>query len=78
MPRTGTAKETTVDKGKRITGVARETLAAQLKTDYEGGASIRSLANSTGRSYGFVHRILTETGVTLRARGGAIRPKPGA
>jgi len=26
-----------------------------------------------GRSYGFVHRILTETGVTLRGRGGATR-----
>lgn len=61
----------THDKGKRITGAARETLAAQLKTAYDGGASIRTLANNTGRSYGFVHRILTETGATLRGRGGA-------
>ncbi|MCY0945678.1 helix-turn-helix domain-containing protein [Streptomyces antarcticus] len=62
-----------MDKGKPITGAARETLAAQLKSDYEGGESIRSLAASTGRSYGFVHRILSETGVTLRGRGGATR-----
>ena len=32
-------------------------------------------AGSTGRSYGFVHRILTETGVSLRGRGGATRGK---
>ena len=38
---------------------------------YEAGESIRSLASSTGRSYGFIHRILTEMGVTLRSRGGA-------
>lgn len=74
----GRAGDGPVDKGKRITGTARETLAAQLKADYEGGASIRTLANSTGRSFGFVHRILTETGVTLRGRGGATPPKPGA
>ncbi|MFG2997785.1 helix-turn-helix domain-containing protein [Streptomyces sp. NPDC048340] len=67
-----------MDKGKRITGQARETLAAELKTAYEGGASIRILAGSTGRSYGFIHRILTETGVTLRGRGGAARRGPGA
>ncbi|MGW2207317.1 helix-turn-helix domain-containing protein [Streptomyces sp. NPDC001774] len=67
-----------MDKGKRITGQARETLAAELKTAYEGGASIRTLAGSTGRSYGFIHRILTETGVTLRGRGGAARPGSGA
>ncbi|MDX6206482.1 MAG: hypothetical protein QOF39_2539, partial [Frankiales bacterium] len=36
---------------------------------------IRSLAESTGRSYGFVHRILTESGAALRGRGGATRGK---
>jgi len=48
-------------------------VAADLKKRYNAGESIRSLAGSTGRSYGFVHRILTETGVTLRGRGGATR-----
>lgn len=66
-----TAKETVMDKGKRITGAARDKLAAELKTAYESGASIRSIADSTGRSYGFVHLILAEAGVTLRGRGGA-------
>jgi len=31
------------------------------------------LAGLTGRSYGFVHRVLTDAGVTLRGRGGAPR-----
>ena len=30
-----------------------------------------ALAAETGRSYGFIHRMLTEMGVTLRSRGGA-------
>jgi hypothetical protein len=48
-------------------------LATDLKKKYEGGASIRDLAAETGRSYGFVHRVLSETGVQLRGRGGATR-----
>ncbi|MGW7314692.1 helix-turn-helix domain-containing protein [Streptomyces sp. NPDC054865] len=67
-----------MDRGKRITGAARETAAAELKKAYEGGESIRSLAEGTGRSYGFVHRILTESGVTLRGRGGVKRSRPDA
>ena len=62
-------------KGARITGTQRGKLAADLKKTYEKGASIRSLAEQTGRSYGFVHRVLSETGVTLRGRGGATRTK---
>jgi len=62
-------------KGSRITGSARDKLAADLKKKYEKGASIRALAESTGRSYGFVHRVLSESGVTLRGRGGATRAK---
>ena len=60
-------------KGKRITGGERNKLASDLKKRYEGGVSIRDLAADTGRSYGFVHRVLTEAGVTLRGRGGATR-----
>ena len=65
--------ETTLKKGTRVTGVDRSKLATLLGKRYDGGESIRSLAASTGRSYGFVHRILTETGGTLRGRGGAPR-----
>jgi hypothetical protein len=60
-------------KGTRVTGADRSKLATSLSRRYDSGESIRSLAVSTGRSYGFVHRILTETGVTLRGRGGATR-----
>src|ERR1035437_2971325 len=65
----------TLKKGTRVTGADRTKLASDLKKRYDGGESIRSLAASTGRSYGFVHRILTETGVSLRGRGGATRAK---
>lgn len=62
-------------KGTRVTGADRARLASDLKQRYDAGESIRSLAASTGRSYGFVHRILTENGVSLRGRGGATRGK---
>lgn len=60
-------------KGSRITGSERDRLAADLRKRYESGQSIRLLAESSGRSYGFVHRILSESGTTLRGRGGATR-----
>ena len=62
-------------KGTRVTGADREKLAADLKTRYESGDSIRALAAATERSYGFVHRILTESGASLRARGGVTKPE---
>ena len=67
----------TLRKGTRVTGMDRSKLATTLGKRYDSGESIRSLAASTGRSYGFVHRILTETGVTLRGRGGATRSGKG-
>ena len=36
-------------KGSRVTGAERDQLAADLKKRYDGGVSIRSLAESTGR-----------------------------
>jgi hypothetical protein len=62
-------------KGARITGGERSKLASDLKRKYSSGQSIRALANETGRSYGFVHRMLSESGVELRGRGGATRGK---
>lgn len=62
-----------IKKGVRLTGTERDDLASKLVQEYEQGASIRSLAESTGRSYGFVHRVLSESEVTLRSRGGATR-----
>ncbi len=69
------AKTITIKKGARITGVARDKLAADLRKKYEKGQSIRALAEGTGRSYGFVHRLLLDAEVPLRGRGGATRTK---
>jgi hypothetical protein len=65
-------------KGSRVTGGDRDRLASELRRKYDGGESIRSLAASTGRSYGFVHRILNESGASLRSRGGATRGRKSA
>ena len=62
-----------VVRGTRITGAQRETLAAQYAKKYEAGQSIRKIAETAGRSFGFVHGVLVEHGVTLRGRGGATR-----
>ena len=62
-------------KGARITGADRTKLAADLRKQYDKGKSIRELADSSGRSYGFVHRVLSESGASLRGRGGATRTK---
>lgn len=62
-----------IAKGARISGGQRDKLTTELKKKYETGKSIRELAGETGRSYGFVHRLLSESGATLRGRGGATR-----
>lgn len=49
---------------------ARDQLLHDLRNAYEGGASIRTLVASTGRSYGSVHSMLRESGTTMRSRGG--------
>lgn len=49
---------------------AREQLLNDLRHAYEGGASIRTLVASTGRSYGAIHSMLRESGTTMRSRGG--------
>jgi autotransporter adhesin len=49
---------------------SREQVLAELRTAYEGGASIRSLVASTGRSYGSIHSMLRESGTAMRSRGG--------
>jgi hypothetical protein len=48
----------------------RAQLLDELRSAYEGGASIRNLVASTGRSYGSVHSMLRESGTTMRSRGG--------
>lgn len=48
----------------------RDRQLVELRNAYESGASIRSLAASTGRSYGSVHSMLRESGAAMRSRGG--------
>ncbi len=62
-------------KGRRIVGAERETLTDEVRRRYSNGASIRELATDTGRSYGFIHRLLVESGAELRGRGGPTRTK---
>jgi len=49
---------------------ARDQLLVDLRSAYEGGASIRTLVADTGRSYGSVHALLRESGTPMRSRGG--------
>ncbi len=63
----------TLVKGARITGSQRTALGTQFAKRYAAGESIRKIAGDTGRSYGFVHGVLSESGVELRGRGGATR-----
>ncbi len=51
-------------------GKSRDQLMTELRSAYERGASIRSLVASTGHSYGSIHTLLREAGVTMRSRGG--------
>ena len=60
-------------KGSRITGEQRQELASRLAARYRDGESIRAIADDTGRSFGFVHGLIKESGIALRTRGGATR-----
>lgn len=48
----------------------RDRVASQLRSEYEDGASIRSLVASSGYSYGTIHSMLRDAGATMRSRGG--------
>ncbi|MGY4907658.1 helix-turn-helix domain-containing protein [Streptomyces sp. 900116325] len=63
---------------KLMAGPARDQVAAELKERYEKGNSVRSIAEATNRSYGGVHRLLADAGVTFRSRGGEMRKKTSA
>lgn len=61
------------EKGVRVVGVDGAKVRDEFVRRYRSGESIRILAASAGRSYGFVHRLLTEDGC---ASGHAV-PPPG-
>lgn len=64
-------------KHKRPTPAQRSQITTLFVKAYKGGASIRGLAEQSGRSFGYVHRVITEAAaagrVTLRGRGKAKR-----
>jgi hypothetical protein len=49
-----------------------------MRDRYTQAVSIRDLMEQTGRSYGWTHRLLRESGAFLRGRGGAhpVRANP--
>ncbi len=65
-------------KGARITGPQRESIASQMAKRYAAGDSVRKIAADNNRSYGSVHKLLKESGVDLRGRGGATRGAAGS
>lgn len=72
----GTKPLPRIKKGAR-TGVAqREELQAMARMRYERTKlSIRQLSEEMGRSYGFMFRLLEESGVQMRSRGGTRKKK---
>ena len=61
------------DPNRQVRGDERRELTERVTAAYRQGQSIRVIASTIGRSYGFVHRLLAEAGVDFRTRGGARR-----
>jgi hypothetical protein len=67
-----------IKKGKRLDLNTKERadFAFMVVTAYRQGASIRDIVGETGRSYGAIHRIISETpGLRMRSRDGNQRRK---
>lgn len=66
----GSAVHSFLPRGRQAFGDVREAMTAECANRYRGGQSIAFIATEIERSYGFVHRLLIEGGVTLRRPGG--------
>lgn len=55
---------------KRTPAGQRARIETELRKKYDAGASIRAIAEETGRSYGWIHGVLGDAGVIFRQRGG--------
>jgi len=53
-----------------VAGKERVAMQKEGKRLYNLGWSIRDISERWNKSYGFTHRILVESGVKLRSRGG--------
>lgn len=60
----------TLPARSRITGARRTELVTEVAKAYASGQSVREISESIGRSYGFVHNLLAESGTERRGRGG--------
>lgn len=66
--------EETLPKWARLTGDARSDFERECVALYvEQELSIREIVRRTGRSYGAVHKLLTDAGVPMRPRGNPTR-----
>jgi hypothetical protein len=62
-----------MEKRPYTKGAERVQVRLQAAELYAQGATIRSVADQLGRSYGGTRALLLEAGVTLRAPGGGRR-----
>jgi hypothetical protein len=70
MPAPAPQDPLAIGKWTRLTGDARETFKEAVTRMYlDERRSIRDIAAQTQRSYGAVHRLLSEANVTFRPRG---------
>jgi transposase len=58
---------------EHVSGTTREETRAAAAKLYAEGSTVRHIATDLGRSSGFVHRLLVESGVELRSRGARSR-----
>lgn len=65
-----TVQTPTATPRQRLTAEQRTAMGTAMAEDYNGGLSVREIGEKYGRSYGAAHKMLSEVGVTLRARGG--------
>jgi predicted transcriptional regulator len=61
--------------GTQLRGDARDELRESVRGRYQDGKSVRDIAREEDRSYGLIHRLLIESGVVFRPRGGARNQK---
>ncbi|MER6534361.1 helix-turn-helix domain-containing protein [Streptomyces sp900105755] len=59
----------TPSRAPYLKGAVREETAARFRAQYEAGATVRELAEQTGRSYGGVLNLLRLAGTEMRPWG---------
>lgn len=60
----------------KLRGADRAPVAAELRAQYEAGATIRGLATANGRSYSYIRDLLLHADTMLRPRGYSLATHP--